>query len=378
MEFIELKKQYSLLKDKIDSAISEVLTSGTFIMGPAVDELENKLAAFVGTRYAIGVSSGTDALLVSLMAQGISSGDYIFTTPFTFAATAEVIVLLGATPVFVDIDPETLNISPEQLEHTIRKFKKAGKPVKGIITVSLYGQPADHDEISEIADRYGAWVIEDACQSFGATYKGRKSCNLSDIGVTSFFPSKPLGCYGDGGMIFTQDARLAERCKAIRAHGQTGRYIHEVIGLNARLDTLQAAVLLAKLPGFPDEIRRREIIGKRYTRLLNDYLPVVKVKSDRSSVYAQYTVRIQEKNDPGRRVKVANYLNKKGIPTAIHYPIPLHLQRSFAFTGYKKEDFIVAEQAAREVLSLPMHPWLTAEQQDFIAESVIEAVKIYF
>ena len=358
--FIDLHKQYLKYKDEIDREITEVLNSSIYIGGNKIALLEEKLAEFTDSKRAIVCSSGTDALLLSLIALDIKQGDEVITTPFTFIATAEVIVHLGATPVFVDIDEKTYNIDPNKIEQKITKNTKA------IIPVSLYGQPADMDEINNIAEKYNLKVLEDGCQSFGATYKDKKSCNLSDIGCTSFFPSKPLGCYGDGGAIFTNNEELAKKIKMLLNHGQNERYKHKYIGINGRLDAIQAAVLLVKLKYFPNEIKKREEIGERYTKLLNDSNIITPfIKSDRNSVYAQYSIRVKDRD------KVIKHLNDKGIPTAIHYPMPLHLQECFSYLGYKKGDFKTAEQISKEIMSLPMSPFLEKNDQDKIIKELL-------
>ena len=358
--FIDLHKQYLKYKKEIDKQIAEVLESSIYIGGEKVTLLEEKLAEFTGSKKAIVCSSGTDALLLSLMALGIKSGDEVITTPFTFIATAEVIALLGATPVFVDIDEKTYNIDPKKIEEKITKNTKA------LLPVSLYGQPADMDEINQIAKKYDIKVIEDGCQSFGATYKDKKSCNLSDIGCTSFFPSKPLGCYGDGGAVFTNDEELALKIKMLLNHGQNERYKHKYIGINGRLDAIQAAVLLVKLRYFQDEVKQREEIGNRYTKLLKDSSIITPfVKDDRSSVYAQYSIRVK------KRDQIIHHLNKQGIPTAVHYPMPLHLQECFKYLGYKEGDFEVAEKVSKEIMSLPMSPFLDKNDQDSIIKALL-------
>ena len=306
MQFIDLQAQQARIKDQIDRNIQKVLTHGKYIMGPEVAELEERLADHVGTRHAIGVSSGTDALLIALMALGVGHGDEVITTPFSFIATAETIVLLGAKPVFVDIRPDTYNLDPALIEEAITPRTKA------IMPVSLYGQCADFDAIDAIAQRHGLPVIEDGAQSFGATYKGRQSCGLSTIGCTSFFPSKPLGGYGDGGACFTNDDALAKAMREIRVHGQDRRYHHPLIGVNGRLDTLQAAVLLAKLDIFPDEVKARERIGARYTEELGGAVVTPFVEPHNTSVYAQYTVQVAS------RVAVQEHLKAADVPTAVH------------------------------------------------------------
>ena len=358
--FIDLHRQYLQYKKEIDKQIAEVLESSMYIGGEKITLLEEKLAEFTGSKKAIVCSSGTDALLLSLMALGVKSGDEVITTPFTFIATAEVIALLGATAVFVDIDEKTYNIDPKKIEEKITKNTKV------LLPVSLYGQPADMDEINHIAKKYNLKVIEDGCQSFGATYKDKKSCNLSDIGCTSFFPSKPLGCYGDGGAVFTNDEELALKIKMLLNHGQNERYKHKYIGINGRLDAIQAAVLLVKLKYFQDEVKQREEIGKRYTKLLEESDIITPyVKSDRSSVYAQYSIRVKNRDE------VIRHLNEQGIPTAVHYPMPLHLQECFEYLGYKEGDFEVAEKVSKEIMSLPMSPFLDKKDQDSIVKELL-------
>jgi UDP-2-acetamido-2-deoxy-ribo-hexuluronate aminotransferase len=362
INFIDLKAQYKHLKPAIDARIQTVLDHGQYIMGPEVAELETQLAAFVGVKHAIGVSDGTMALQIALMALDVGPGDEVVTTPFTFIATGEMIALLGAKPVFVDIDPSTYNLDPELLEAAITPRTKA------IIPVSLYGQCADFDRINAVAARHGLPVIEDGAQSFGASYKGRRSCGLSTIGTTSFFPSKPLGCYGDGGACFTNDDELARRMRQIRLHGQDRRYHHPVVGVNGRIDTLQAAILLAKLPTFADELEARKRIGARYSSLLQDVARVPQIAAGCDCVYAQYTVEID------RREAVQAALKEAGVPTAVHYPVPLNLQPVFSHLGLPEGSFPKAEAAARRVMSLPMHPFLDEATQDAIVAAVKRAL----
>lgn len=363
--FIDLKSQYQALKTEINHRIQRVLDHGQYIMGPEVKELENRLAAYTGAKHCITVASGTEALLISLMALGIKPGDEVVTTPFTFVATAEVIVLLGATPVFVDIEPDTCNIDAKLIEAAITPRTKA------IMPVSLYGQPADMDEINAIAAKYGLPVIEDAAQSFGAEYRGKKSCNLSTIGCTSFFPSKPLGCYGDGGAILTSDDEIAQACREIRVHGQSKRYVHTRIGVGGRMDTLQCAIVLAKLDRFNWEVEQRQKVGAGYTALLAEHcLAIVPpyIAPECTSVYAQYTVQVKERDDLVER------LNSEGIPTAIHYPVPLHLQPAYQCFGNALGDFPLAEWASTSVLSLPMGPHLRAEDQARVVACLISTL----
>ena len=359
MEFIDLKTQYQTLRESINGRIQRVLDHGQFIMGPEVKELEDRLASYTGAKHCITVASGTEALLMSLMAIGIKPGDEVITTPFSFIATAEVIVLLGAKPVFVDIEPDTCNINASLIEAKITDKTKA------IIPVSLYGQPADMDEINAIAEKHKLIVIEDAAQSFGATYKNKKSCNLSKIGCTSFFPSKPLGCFGDGGAIFTNDDELAQAMREIRVHGQSKRYVHTRIGVGGRMDTLQCAIVLAKLDRFDWEIDQRIKIGARYNDLLAGKVTTVVQRPNRSSVFAQYTVFVSD------REHLQLTLKEKGVPTAVHYPVPMHLQ-----TAYQElccpECCPESIQAANKVMSLPMYPDLTETNQVTIINSLLE------
>lgn len=349
MEFVDLKAQYAALKQSIDARIQAVLDHGQYIMGPEVAELEEKLSAYVGVRHCITVGSGTDALLISLMALGIGRGDEVVTTPFTFAATAEVIALLGATPVFVDVEPDTCNIDAGLIEAAITPRTKA------IMPVSLYGQPADMDEINQIAARHGNIpVIEDAAQSFGATYRGRRSNGLSTIGCTSFFPSKPLGCYGDGGAIFTDDDALARAMREIRVHGQERRYYHTRVGLGGRMDTLQCAIVLAKLERFDWELAERQQAARRYLDLLSGIpgIQLPALRNDRTSAWAQFTIQLDDRDAVAARLKAA------GIPTAVHYPMPLHEQPAYAAMTRTEGSLDASQRVAGRVLSLPMHGYL--------------------
>lgn len=355
IDFINLKKQYSNIQPQIEQQMDEVLNQTAFIMGDKVGLLEQKLANYVGVKHCISVSSGTDALIIAMMALGIKQGDEIITTPFSFIATAETIMLLGATPVFVDIDPRTYNIDPKQIEAAITPKTKA------ILPVSLYGQCADFDAINE----YNLPVIEDAAQSFGATYKEQKSCSLSTIGCTSFFPSKPLGGYGDSGACFTNDDNLATIMREIRVHGQEKRYHHARIGINGRMDTLQAAILLAKFAIFPQEVEARKRIGQTYTEKLKDFVTTPYIEPHNTSVYAQYTIQVDNRDQLQQKLK------EQGIPTAVHYPIPLNKQPVFARRGNPLWlPLTVAEKVAEKVISLPMHPYLTEIEQDYITTGI--------
>jgi len=355
MQFIDLQAQYRQLEEEINTRIRRVLEHGRYILGPEVAELEERLGEYVGVRHCIGLSSGTDALLVSLMALDIGPGDEVITTPFTFIATGEAIALLGARPVFVDIDPRTYNLDPTRIAAAVTPRTRA------IMPVSLYGQCAEMDAIDAVARRHELPVIEDAAQSFGARYRGRHSCALSTIGCTSFFPSKPLGGYGDGGACFTDDAALAARIRQLSVHGQDRRYHHPRIGINGRLDTLQAAVLLAKLDTFPDEVAARERIGRRYTEHLAGSVQVPYIEPHNRSVYAQYTIQLPERDAFAAR------LNEAGIPTAVHYPLPLTRQPALADPHAEIPN---AAAAAERVLSLPMSPWLTRDDQDRVIAQV--------
>lgn len=359
INFIDLQAQYRTYKSEIDREVLEVMASAQFIGGEKLNTLERNLAAYTGAKHAIGCSSGTDALLLALMALDIGAGDEVITTPFTFIATAEVIALLGAKSVFVDIDEESYNIDPSKIEAAVTSKTKA------IIPVSLYGQCADMDAINAIAQKYDIIVIEDACQSFGATYNGKKSCNLSTIACTSFFPSKPLGAYGDGGAIFTSDDALASKIRMLLNHGQNERYKHKYIGINGRLDAIQAAVLNVKLKHFENEVKLREEIGSRYSDLLEDADVITpKISQNASSVYAQYSVRVKN------REEIISKLSTLGVPTAVHYPLPLHLQEAFYDLGYKKGDFPISEAVSKEIMSLPMSAYLSEEEQDFVVAAI--------
>lgn len=363
MEFIDLKTQYNYLKSDIYARIDKVLEQGQYILGPEVKELEDHLAAYVGVKHCVSVANGTDALMISMMALGIEPGDEVITSPFTFVANAEMIALLGAKPVFVDIDPRTYTIDANKIVNAITQKTKC------IMPVSLYGQCADMDAINTIAEHYHLSVIEDAAQSFGATYKNKKSCSLSTIGCTSFFPSKPLGCYGDGGACFTDDDEIASAIRQIRVHGQDRRYHHKLIGVNSRLDTLQAAILLAKCTVFDEEIKQRIKIAQRYNSLLGSHVKTITVPSFHTCVYAQYTIEVADRED------AQSYLKQNNVPTAIHYPMPLHLQTAFKYLNHIMGDYPVAESAAQSVMSLPMHPYLTHDDQDFIVRHLIYALE---
>ena len=363
MQFTDLKAQYAALKPDIDARIQRVLEHGQYILGPEVKELEERLAAFVGVRHCIGVASGTEALLIALMSLGLGRGDEVITTPFSFAATAETIVLAGATPVFVDVEPDTCLIDATQIEARITPRTRA------LVPVSLYGQVADMDALNAIAARHGLAVIEDAAQSFGARYHGRRSGGLSTWGATSFFPSKPLGCYGDGGALFTNDDALAQAAREIRVHGQSARYQHTRIGLGGRLDTLQAAILLAKLERFDWELQRRQELGARYGQRLAG-LPGVRpvaVRVGRECVWGQYTVFADD------RASLQARLSAQGIPSAVHYPKPLHRQPAYAACDPACH-CPHSEQVAQQVLSLPMSADLQPAEQDRVVAALAGAL----
>lgn len=363
MQFIDLKRQYALMESGILTRIQAVLAHGQYIMGPEIFELEAQLASFVGTRHAVLNSSGTDALLMALLALGVGPGDEVITSPFSFFATAEVIALCHAKPVFVDIDPLTYNLNPSLLEAAITKKTKA------IMPVSLYGQCADFNEINRIAERYDLPVIEDAAQSFGAMYHGQYSCALSTIGCASFFPSKPLGAYGDAGACFTNDDALAEALREIRIHGQPARYVHTRIGINGRMDTIQAAILLEKMKYFEDELRLRQKVAQRYEQLLKGVVKLPQPLPAQTSVFAQYTIEVSD-----RELFQAS-MQALGIPTAVHYPIALHEQPALQKFDYVHGDFPCAEKASQHVVSLPMHPYLTEAEQQQVASAVKKALQ---
>ena len=360
MQFIDLKSRHQLIGDKINARLQQVMEHGQFILGPEVREVEEKLAQYTGSKHCVTVSSGTDSLLIALMALGIGAGDEVITVPYTWISTAEVISLLGAKPVFVDIRPDTWNIDEKQLEASITDKTKA------IMPVSIYGQCPDMNAINEVAKKYNLPVIEDAAQSFGATYKGKKSCNLSTIGSTSFFPSKPLGCYGDGGALFTNDDELAEKFRWIRVHGQERKHHHPILGINGRMDTIQAALLLEILEVFPHEVQKRENLGQSYSESLAhlNSLETPRIGEYNTSVYAQYTILAEQ------REEIQQSLKDKDIPSVSYYSVPLHLQPVFGNLGHKEGDFPVAEKVANQCLSLPMSPYLTQEDQSKVIDAV--------
>ncbi len=367
MQFIDLMAQQARIKDKIDARIQDVLSHGKYILGPEVKELENALAEYVGVKHAVGVSSGTDALLMPLMAYGIQPGDAVFCPTFTFIATAEVVQLLGATPVFVDIDADSFNMDVSKLEEAIVKVKEEGKLTpKAIIPVDLFGQPADYEEIMAVANKYDLIVLEDAAQGFGGEIRGKMACSFAHVAGTSFFPAKPLGTYGDGGMVFTDDTEIYEKLLSIRVHGKNkdDKYDNIRVGVNGRLDTLMAAILLPKFEIFPEEIQLRQVVAERYNEGLGDVLKTPFVAEYKLSAWAQYTLVHPERDQLIEGIKA------DGIPVAVYYPKPLHLQSAFAHLGYQEGDFPVSEAMAKQVFSLPMHPYLTKEDQDKVIEVV--------
>lgn len=362
IDFANLQLQYQLYKDDIDANIQSVLNKSNYILGEEVQALEQKLASFTDAKHAVTCSNGTDALLLAMMAMNIQPGDEIITTPFTFIATAETIALMKAIPVFVDIDESTFNTDPSKIETAITAKTKV------IMPVSLYGQPADMDAINAIAQKHNLKVIIDGAQSFGATYKDKAEVHHCDIYTTSFFPAKPLGCYGDGGAVFTNNDDYAERMKMLRVHGQNKRYHHKYIGIGGRLDTIQAAVLLAKLPHYAKEIEGRNRVAQAYREQIGNIAKTPQVKSDCMSVWAQYTVRVQDRDQLQEKLK------ENGIPTAVHYPMPLHMQECFQYLGIKKGAFPVAEQVAKEVMSLPMNPFLRDEEIKYVTDTLKASV----
>jgi UDP-2-acetamido-2-deoxy-ribo-hexuluronate aminotransferase len=363
MQFIDLQRQYRSYREEIRAEIDKVLDSSRYILGPVVTELEQALAAFLGVKNAIGCASGTDALLLAMLALELAPGDEVIVPDFTFFATAEVVSLLGAKPVFADVLPDTLNLDPRQVEAKITP--RTG----GVIAVSLYGQCADFDELADIARRRKLFLVEDAAQSFGAAYKGRKSGTLCELATTSFYPAKPLGAYGDAGALFTNDDSLAEKLRMLANHGQPATYRHRLVGINGRLDSLQAAILRVKLRHFPEEIERRQQVAAWYEAELAGLVAMPKVRAGNLCSWAQYTVRSPQ------RSRLLEKLKERGIPTAIHYPMPLHQQEVYAGMGIRDESLPVSVKASQEVFSLPMHPYLTREEVGQVAAAMREAQK---
>ncbi len=363
MNFNDLHKQYRAYQSEIDAAIQQTIDNSAFINGPEIGKLEEELAAFAGVKHAISCSSGTDALLLSLMALDVQPGDEIICPAFSFIASASMISFYRAKPVFVDVSPVDFNLNITQIEERI------GPKTKGIIAVSLFGQCPNFDEINAIAYKHGLWVIEDGAQSFGATYKGKRSCSLTHLATTSFFPAKPLGCYGDGGAIFTDDPKLASQIKMLRSHGQKARYVHQEIGINGRIDTLQAAILRVKLKHFEDEIQKRQRAAERYSEKLKGHVLLPEITPDKQSVWAQYTVILENRDE------VKAQLAQQGIPTTVHYPVILPKQEAFQADIVFHEKFEVASLLADTVLSLPMHPFITEPEIDLVTDSLIEIVQ---
>ncbi len=386
MQFIDLGAQQKRIRDRLEKNILAVLDHGQYIMGPEIQMLEEKLASYVRVKFAVACASGTDALLLALMAYKVGPGDAVFTTPFTFIATGEVISLLGATPVFVDIDPQTFNIDPLKLERAIAALDSKSKDLcplprtaaagslkpRGIVAVDLFGLPADYRQLKAIAEKNHLFVIEDAAQSFGAECHGKKTCALTEIGCTSFFPAKPLGCYGDGGMCFTDDQTLCDAMRSIRVHGQgTNKYDNIRTGINGRMDTIQAAILLSKFEIFPEEVELRQAVADRYRELLLnlDSITLPQVPEGVKSVWAQYSILA---SDEKHRLRLQATLKEARIPTAIYYPKPLHLQTAYRALGYLEGDFAVSEDCSRRILSLPMHPYLSIAEQEQIARTIAQ------
>jgi UDP-2-acetamido-2-deoxy-ribo-hexuluronate aminotransferase len=358
IDFANLQLQYQTYRDKIDANIQAILNKSNYILGEEVDIFEKELQNFTGVKYAIACSSGTDALLLAMMAMDIQPDDEIITTPFTWISTAEMMALIKAKPVFVDIEPDTYNMDANLIEGAITKKTKA------IMPVSLYGQPADMNGIQAISKKYNLKVIIDGAQSFGSTYNNKTDSNLGDISTTSFFPSKPLGCYGDGGAVFTNNEEYANKIKLLRVHGQNKRYHHKYIGIGGRLDTMQAAILLAKLPNLKKELKDRQKVADHYTNGLSQILQTPVIKPNRSSAWAQYTLRVKNRDDLQLKLK------KNGIPTSVFYPIPLHLQECFQYLHYQQGDFPISEKASKEVISLPMNAFLNKKQINYITLNI--------
>ena len=369
---IDLASQQAIIRDRIDAAIGRVLNHGQYIMGPEVSELEDALATFSSSRHVVSCSSGTDALMLGLMALGVRPGDGVIVQSFTFAASAEVLPCLGAIPIFADVDPVTFNLSPDSLKSAKAAAGKAGINVTGIITVGLFGQAADMDAITGFAEEEGLWVFDDAAQSFGASYKGRQVGTLAPLTATSFFPAKPLGCYGDGGAVFTDNDEFAAIMRSARIHGMgRERYSHDRIGMTARLDTIQAAILLEKMAVFSDELRQRQDVADRYEAGLGGSVSTPQLAAGNTSSWAQYTITLARGTDRG---KVQASLKEKGIPTAIYYPKGIHQQPPYAMYPVAGNGLPVTEDLCPRVLALPMHPYLDAETQDYIITALLEAL----
>ena len=369
MQFIDLLSQKERIRTALLKRIEGILDSGQFIMGPEVTELESRLASYVGSRHCVSCSSGTDALLMPLLAKGIGPGDAVMTTPFTFVATAEVISLTGATPVFVDVCPDTFNIDPELVGHAVDEAVQRGLKPKALIPVDLFGLPADYDRLSTVADDYRLWILEDAAQSFGGSFRGRKAGSFGHVGATSFFPAKPLGCYGDGGAIFTDDDELDTLLRSIRVHGSgADKYSNVRIGINGRLDSIQAAVLLEKLTIFDDELEARQRIADSYSIRLQEKFVVPRIPKNYRSAWAQYSLLA---DSSAEREQLIQALQQTGIPSMIYYKIPLHLQKAYTFLGYSAGDFPVSEDLSSRIFSLPMHPYLKDEEIEQICSVLL-------
>lgn len=374
IQFIDLKSQLERIRPEIDAAIKRVLDHGVFIMGPEVYELEKELASFCGVKHAISCANGTDALGLGLMAQNVGPGDAIFIPSFTFAATAEVVAWVGATPIFIDSLENTYNMDPQSLEQGIHRAKELGLNPVGIIPVDLFGQPADYDVIQSIAEEHGLWIMADGAQSFGASYRGRKVGNIGHISTTSFFPAKPLGCYGDGGAIFTNDDNLAQIMKSLRVHGQgSDKYDNIRIGMNGRLDTIQAAILLEKLKVFPDELLARQRTANHYNEALKEIVQVPYVLEGATSAWAQYTIRLPKHKD---RAKLMPELKEVGIPTMVYYVKPLHQQTAYKHYPTATGGALpVCEYLAEKVMSLPMSGYVDKRNQEYINSQISELLK---
>ncbi len=371
MKFIDLDRQYNIVGKEIEERMRHVIENKQFIMGPEIGELENALAGYTGRKHAITCASGTDALVIPLMALELEKKDAVFVPAFTFFASAESVVLAGATPVFVDCD-SSYNMDTDNLIVQIEKVLNEGKLVpRGIIPVDLFGQPADYEALEKIAEKYDLFILEDAAQGFGGIYKGKKACSFGKVSATSFFPAKPLGCYGDGGAIFTDDDEFAEKLKSVRVHGMgTDRYDNIRIGLNGRMDALQAAVVIPKLKIFDEEMEKRNKVAKRYTENLKDDFIVPVIPEDKVSSWAQFSLLAETKE---QREKILEKMKEKEIPIMIYYPIPMHLQTAFQYLGYRKGDLPQCEDYADRIFSIPMHPYLTEEEIDFVSEALIAA-----
>lgn len=370
IQFIDLKAQQQRIKKEIDAAVQNVLDHGKYIMGPEIKEFEKQLCDYTGAKHAITCASGTDALALPLMAKGIKEGDAVFTPSFTFIATAEYVPLLGATPVFVDIKEDTFNMDPENLKTAIQDAKKQGLNPAGIIAVDLFGQPADYDELQAIAEENGMFLISDAAQSFGSSYKGKKAGGFCDMTSTSFFPAKPLGCYGDGGAVFTNDDELADILVSLRIHGKgTDKYDNIRIGMNGRMDTIQAAILIEKLKIFDDEMEKRQQVAGRYTQALKDVFTAPHVKDGNVSAWAQYTLLTHDRD------YVLEACKEAGIPTAVYYPKPMHEQTAYKNFPCSSAGLEVSERLAQQAFSIPMHPYMDEQTQDFITDTLISTVK---